>query len=724
MATGLEIVGTLAALYQLIDLSVEFITEWKAVYDGARTAESYMKEHAQNLAEACKLTQARYQTIGSYEKLSDTERGVQKTAKKCRASAQALLGELSFLETEQESNNCMGPVRYVVKSKLHRKKIEKIEARFKNNQQELQIILQSEILSQNKAMQYPEMERFASLEEDIRILIEQGSKGFFGLEAFIEAQHEATNKIVKSRLVATDNLIVQEFSKAQQGIKDSAAEVQRKEFLESFRYPEMNKRYNDILDSSDANFDRVFASYEKVTKHDQRSVLSKDDSSHPSSEASEYDPSHGDFSDIDSDELRAIDKSWSNFINWLKSRDSLFCIQGKPRSGKSTLIKFVIDNENTQRLLEHQSSDIVIMSHFFWKIGSEEQSTIKGFLCSLVHQLLAHSEHLQELAMRLYDTVSHKSYHDWSSKPLKSPLRQVLEAKSHAICVFVDGLDEVANDDGLDKLTREIEEILQFPGIKICVSSRPEASVVEWLERLNAPSILLEDLTRPEMSSYVHQGLDPLLSSKKLSMETHRYLCDEMVRKSQGVFLWLFLVLRSLIEGIENRDPDQILIKRLAELSSKIHDLYADLWERLNERSPVYRRDAVRFLQYVLTKQGQAIYFRLQEHPAEERFYVRQPVLGQIAFAEMPDRHGGLLKHGDRIDSKELQEACDMQEIKSKSSVVVYYIFASKKKEYHHMIPTTSSCSKWVLSTAQLMTSSPRQRLKINLAGRFCSQWP
>ncbi|SCV47444.1 related to small s protein [Fusarium fujikuroi] len=588
MATGLEIVGTLAALYQLINLSVEFITEWKAV-------------------------------------------GVQKTAKKCRASAQALLGELSFLETEQESNNCMGPVRYVVKSKLHRKKIEKIEARFKNNQQELQIILQSEILSQNKAMQYLEMERFASLEEDIRILIEQGSKGFFGLEAFIEAQHEATNKIVKSRLVATDNLIVQEFSKAQQGIKDSAAEVQRKEFLESFRYPEMNKRYNDILDSSDANFDRVFASYEKVTKHDQRSVLSKDDSSHPSSEASEYDPSHGDFSDIDSDELRAIDKSWSNFINWLKSRDSLFCIQGKPGSGKSTLIKFVIDNENTQRLLEHQSSDIVIMSHFFWKIGSEEQSTIKGFLCSLVHQLLAHSEHLQELAMRLYDTVSHKSYHDWSSKPLKSPLRQVLEAESHAICVFVDGLDEVANDDGLDKLTREIEEILQFPGIKICVSSRPEASVVEWLERLNAPSILLEDLTRPEMSSYVHQGLDPLLSSKKLSMETHRYLCDEM---------------------------------RLAELPSKIHDLYADLWERLNERSPVYRRDAVRFVQYVLTKQGQAIYFRLQEHPAEERFYVRQPVLGQIAFAEMPDRHGGLLKHGDRIDSKELQEACDMQEIK------------------------------------------------------------
>ncbi|KAF5648833.1 hypothetical protein F25303_4861 [Fusarium sp. NRRL 25303] len=262
--------------------------------------------------------------------------------------------------------------------------------------------------------------------------------------------------------------------------------------------------------------------------------------------------------------------------------------------------------------------------------------------------------------MCLYDTGSYKSYHDWSSKALKCLLRQVLEAKSHAICIFVDGLDEVANDDGLDRLTREIEEILQFPGIKICVSSRPEASVLRWLERLNTPSILLEDLTRPEMRTVVHKGLDPLLSSQKLSVDTHQYLCDEMVRKSQGVFLWLFLVLRSLINGIENGDTEKILMKRLTELPSKIHDLYADIWERLNERSPVHRRDAVWFVRYVLTGDLQSIYFQRQEHPVTQRFYISQPVFGQIAFAEMPDRHESLLKHRDRIDSEELRKACDI----------------------------------------------------------------
>lgn len=122
--------------------------------------------------------------------------------------------------------------------------------------------------------------------------------------------------------------------------------------------------------------------------------------------------------------------------------------------------------------------------------------------------------------------------------------------------------------------------------------------------------------------------------------------------------MWLTLVLRSLIDGIQNGDTEQILMKRLAELPSKIHDLYADIWDRLNERSPVYRRDAVRFVQYVLTKPWSVGYFYRQEH--YRQFSFDQPTLGQIAFAEMADRHDSLLKYGDGIGAKDVYEACDM----------------------------------------------------------------
>ncbi|KAF6514667.1 hypothetical protein HZS61_005801 [Fusarium oxysporum f. sp. conglutinans] len=108
--------------------------------------------------------------MSSSEKLSDAERRVQKTARKCHASAEALLEELRYVTDKQKSNDCMGAVAYVVKSKLHRKKIERIEVRFKNDQQELQTILQSEILSQNKAKKYLEMEGFQNVDMGIQIL--------------------------------------------------------------------------------------------------------------------------------------------------------------------------------------------------------------------------------------------------------------------------------------------------------------------------------------------------------------------------------------------------------------------------------------------------------------------------------------------------------------------------------------------------------------------------
>ncbi|EWZ32277.1 hypothetical protein BFJ66_g3350 [Fusarium oxysporum f. sp. cepae] len=145
MTTGFEIVGTVCALYQLIQASTGFISECKTVYDGEPTTHHNIKEHAENLAQACDLTWARYETMSSSERLSDAERRVQKTARKCHTSAQALLGELRYMTDKQKCNDCMGAVAYVVKSKLHRK-IERIEAGFKNGQQELQAILQSEIL--------------------------------------------------------------------------------------------------------------------------------------------------------------------------------------------------------------------------------------------------------------------------------------------------------------------------------------------------------------------------------------------------------------------------------------------------------------------------------------------------------------------------------------------------------------------------------------------------
>ncbi|EWY83857.1 hypothetical protein FOYG_13645 [Fusarium oxysporum NRRL 32931] len=109
MTTGFEIVGTVCALYQLIHASTGFISEYKTVYDGEPTTHHNIKEHAENLAQACDLTWARYETMSSSERLSDAERRVQKTARKCHTSAQALLGELRYVTDKQKSTTAWEP---------------------------------------------------------------------------------------------------------------------------------------------------------------------------------------------------------------------------------------------------------------------------------------------------------------------------------------------------------------------------------------------------------------------------------------------------------------------------------------------------------------------------------------------------------------------------------------------------------------------------------------
>jgi SUMO ligase MMS21 Smc5/6 complex component len=106
-----------------------------------------------------------------------------------------------------------------------------------------------------------------------------------------------------------------------------------------------------------------------------------------------------------------------------------------------------------------------------------------------VHQLLRDSQKLLELAISRHGAGRYRSHHDWSAKDLKDMLHFLLETRSRPLCVFVDGLDEVANADGLDILTKLIEEMIEFPEIKVCVSSRPEAWVIHLLKERNGPCL-------------------------------------------------------------------------------------------------------------------------------------------------------------------------------------------------------------------------------------------
>ena len=77
----------------------------------------------------------------------------------------------------------------------------------------------------------------------------------------------------------------------------------------------------------------------------------------------------------------------SPFKNWLEhtqDRTGVFWICGKAGSGKSTLVKFLASNEETQRIL---GSDVVVSSFYFWKAGYEMQKSLQGLLQYLLYSI-------------------------------------------------------------------------------------------------------------------------------------------------------------------------------------------------------------------------------------------------------------------------------------------------------------------------------------------------
>ena len=71
----------------------------------------------------------------------------------------------------------------------------------------------------------------------------------------------------------------------------------------------------------------------------------------------------------------------------------------------------------------------------------------------------------------------------------------------------------------------------------------------------------------------------------------------KIVRRAEGVFLWVVVAVRNLREGLQDLVDLDELERDIERLPAGIENLYIQI---LNRIKPMYRRDAARFLQIVL----------------------------------------------------------------------------------------------------------------------------
>lgn len=173
----------------------------------------------------------------------------------------------------------------------------------------------------------------------------------------VASQEEASQRIVVDvfqRIALlpysqADNLHIAQIRETDQEIRTSVST----ELLDSLYYLSITERFEAIDESHITTFDWIFR---------------------PIEETSQY----------------AEGRRWGDFSQWLQYGKGLYWINGKAGSGKSTLVKYIVNHKTTQLLLKHWAGDseLCVSSFFFWNSGSKVQCSQAGLFRSLLYDLL------------------------------------------------------------------------------------------------------------------------------------------------------------------------------------------------------------------------------------------------------------------------------------------------------------------------------------------------
>ncbi|KAL1873205.1 hypothetical protein Daus18300_004025 [Diaporthe australafricana] len=316
------------------------------------------------------------------------------------------------------------------------------------------------------------------------------------------------------------------------------------------------------------------------------------------------------------------DEKRTGFTTWLQSDSNLYWIAGKAGSGKSTLMKFIDTYEGDadgqksrcRTYLEDwaDGKTLVVASFYFWASGSHIEASQRGLIQTLLYQLLQQSPDIIPMVIpKIWESAclfglsdQHWSNSDW-------------------ICLFVDGLDEFEGNP--KKLLEQLKQLIQLPNVKLCVSSRP------WLVFEDAfnqkPTLMLQNLTYTDLRHFVVSEFDSNEGFKRLQIRDPSYaheLMDNITDKASGVFLWVKLVVKSLLAGLTYDDRISDLKRRLDALPADLEKLYVAI---LDDLDPFYFEHASQYFKLMMAARSPpaAVVFSFADEEDPE-FAPRQPV--------------------------------------------------------------------------------------------------
>lgn len=326
----------------------------------------------------------------------------------------------------------------------------------------------------------------------------------------------------------------------------------------------------------------------------------------------------------------------TSFKRWLTSSDGIFWVSGKAGSGKSTLMKFLANHETTRALLCQWSGSetLVVASYYFWNAGHDAQKSQLGLMKSLLYQIFRQCPDLIPPAWSSrFDSgsLADNKFDSWSRQDLSDAVDSIIARGSltSRFCFFVDGLDEYADAQAGDHyaLIQYLDHLTRSPCVKICVSSRPWTVFKDRYGQHDNLKFVLQDLTSEDMLKYA-QGLlhEDERFQRLASRDPKALLLAAQIRdKAEGVFLWVFLVTRSLKRGLSEKDNTRELERRLAQTPSDLIDFFRSILKNIDDNYKNYTMRALQLVAYSRSIRLGAFQYIPQE-VEDQNYAIRQEI--------------------------------------------------------------------------------------------------
>ncbi|KAH6717476.1 hypothetical protein BKA61DRAFT_476598, partial [Leptodontidium sp. MPI-SDFR-AT-0119] len=301
------------------------------------------------------------------------------------------------------------------------------------------------------------------------------------------------------------------------------------------------------------------------------------------------------------------------FVEWLEAGTGVFWITGKAGSGKSTLMKY--QYPRTTEMLPKDIPNTLVAGFFFHDRGFNPLlKSQKGLFRAIMHDILSKFKQLipaappkrfSSIEANLRSNAAYPRISDWTPEELKAGFKAVV-CQRHLplhLCLLIDGLDEFSGDHQI--IIDTLSELLYGPDnsvvrVQLCLSSR---QLIKFEKAyLDYPHLRVQDLTADDIKSYAESKFPELSQLMIRDPNTSKQITKEILQKAEGicfcllVFLWVTLVVKSLVESLEDDDDLGTLQRRLSALPAGLQELYACM---ISSIEPFYRDTAARTIQIV-----------------------------------------------------------------------------------------------------------------------------